>query len=57
VGLLSFSTIPQPRKQTLFNPVQPVVVLTPDFFVFCNLAGKDAGQNNTKLLRGLSADC
>jgi hypothetical protein len=24
---------------------------------FCNLAGKDAGQNNTKLLRGPNADC
>jgi hypothetical protein len=23
---------------------------------FCNLAGKDAGQNNTKLLRGLNAN-
>jgi hypothetical protein len=69
----------------LFNPVKPVGVLTPDFwllaspcihitrrsnrpqpvveltsgyrlsFVFCNLAGKDAGQNNTKLPRGLIA--
>jgi hypothetical protein len=24
---------------------------------FCNLAGKDAGQNNTKMLRGLNAEC
>jgi hypothetical protein len=29
----------------------------PTSFVFCNLAGKDAGQNSTKLLRGLNAEC
>jgi hypothetical protein len=37
-------------------------ILDPDLcsgtlFSFCNLAGKDAGQNNTKMLRGLNAEC
>jgi hypothetical protein len=32
--------------------------LTPEFLLASrNLAGKDAGQNNTKMLRGLNADC
>jgi hypothetical protein len=49
--------LPLHQGHTLFNPVefQPVVGLTSCLPSF--LAGKDAGQNNTKMLRGLNADC
>jgi len=40
----------------LFNPVKPVVVLSSVFLLLSFLAGEDAGQNNTKLLRGLTAE-
>jgi hypothetical protein len=54
--------LPLHQGHTLFNPVesQPVMGLPPASWLplfFCNLAGKDAGQNNTKMLSGLNADC
>jgi hypothetical protein len=58
--LLGFTFwLPLHPCHVLFNPVQPggAGFCSVALFSFRNLAGKDAGKNNTKMLRGLNADC